>query len=239
MDDLQIYFGDDLIINDKIQVRQPTIRDVATMGEERYYSMVFALTAISSDAKSFLWDAGIDWTDVSDFEMFCLMSAGLQKTETEILFGDLDFTEFYMKRREDGTLFIENNSGVVIDMYIHKKIHDYLCRIHNIKKRPEFAGNKLTKMVMIEDDRQRLKRESTKAKESMLLPLISSMVNSEGFKYNIETVQNMKLFAFMDSVRRIQLIKSTDHLTTAYYSGNMDVDKFDKSKLDWLRDYNK
>lgn len=240
MDDLQIYFGNDLVINDKISIAQPTIRDITQMGEERYFSMVFALTAISSDMKSFLWDMGVDWTDLSDFEMFYLMSTTMPKSETCILFGDeIDFTTFTARRRSDGELFMDNPQGIVIDMYIHKRIHDFLCKVHNIQKKPEFAGNKLTKMVMIDDDRQRKKLEKNKEYKSILLPLISAMVNSEGFKYNIETVQDMKLYAFMDCVRRIQVIKSAGHLTDAYYSGNLDTDKFDKTKLDWFCDLNK
>lgn len=234
MDDLQIYFGNDLVINDRIKVRQPTIRDIVAIGEEKYYSMVYALTAISSDMKSTLWDAGIDWTNVSDLEMFYLMASGIPQHETEVLFGDLDLTKLTARRRDDGALFLTIDDGIVIDMYVHKKILDFLCQVHNMRKQPEFAGNKLTKMVMIDDDRQRKKRIKDKDYSSVLLPLISSMVNSEGFKYNIETVQDMKLYAFMDSVRRIQVIKNVAHLTTAYYSGNLDTDKFDKSKLDWL-----
>lgn len=239
MDDLQIYFGSDLIINEKLSVRQPTLRDVIAMGEEEYFATIFAMTAISSDMKSALWDAGVDWTEVSDFEMFYLMTSDMTRDKTAILFGDLDFTKFRLYQREDGDLLMLNQDGTVIDMYIHKRIAEFICKVHGIKKQPEFAGNKLTKMVMIEDDRQRNKKNANKKYESYLLPLISAMVNSEGFKYNLETVQDLKIYAFMDSVRRIQTIKSADHLTDAYYSGNLDVDKFDTSKLDWLCDYSK
>lgn len=237
MDDLQLYFGSDLIINDKLSVRQPTLNDVIQMGEEEYYAVVFTLTAIPSDMKSALWDVGIDWTELSDFEMFYLMATRLTPDKTRVLFGDLDFTKFGLYKRDDGDLLLVNENGVVIDLYIHKKIFDFLCKIHGIKKKPEFAGNKLTKKVMIDDDRQRMKRSQGKTYTSQLLPLISAMVNSEGFKYNLETVRDMKLFAFMDSVRRVQTIRSTSHLTTAYYSGNLDVDKFDTAKLDWLCDF--
>lgn len=239
MDDLQIYFGSDLIINERISVRQPTLREMISIGEEEYFGLVYAATAISSDMKSMLWDAGVDWTEFSDLETFYLMMSGMTRDKTAVLFGDLDFTQFGLYKRDDGDLLMLSKDGVVIDMYIHKRIHEFLCKVHGIKKQPEFAGNKLTKMVMIEDDRQRIKKGAAKTYESYMLPLISAMVNSEGFKYNLETVQDLKLYAFMDSVRRIQTIKSADHLTDAYYSGNLDVDKFDTSKLDWLCDYNK
>ena len=238
MDSLQLYFGNDLVINEHITVRQPTLRDVIEMGEEEYYGLVFSLTAISSDLKSTLWDAGIDWTNVSDLEMFFMMSSIIPIERTRILFGDLDLQGFGLYQREDGDLIMVNKDNVVIDMYIHKQIMNFLCLVHNIKKKPEFAGNELTKKFLIEDDRQRIARQRNKPYESQLLPLVSAMVNSPGFKYDLETVQNMKLYAFMDSVRRIQLIRSTFLLTEAYYGGHLD-EKFNTSKLDWLCDLNK
>lgn len=238
MDDLQLYFGSDLVINENIRVRQPTIGDIIKAGEEAYYGLVFSLTAISSDLKSPLWDAGIDWTKVSDLEMFYMMSSVLPVDQTRILFGDLDLQRFGLYQRDDGDTIMVNPDGVVIDFYIHKQISDFLCKIHSITKKPEFPGNELTKKFLIEDDRQRIARQRGKAYESSLLPLISSMVNSPGFKYDLSTVQDMKLYAFMDSVHRIQLMRYTFLLTEAYYGGHLE-DNFNTSKLDWLCNLNK
>lgn len=238
MDKLQIYFGNDLVINDKIRVRQPSLRDVILMGEEQYYDMVYALTAISSDMKSFLWDQGIDWADVTDFEIFYMFCSVIDHDKTKVLFGDLDLSSFRMCQRDDGELLMVNSDDVVIDMYVHKQIFDYLCTVHSIRKKPEFAANKRTKLVMIEDDRAR-HRKKKKEYESQLQPLISAMVNCADFKYNLETVQDVKLYAFMDSVRRIQHTHHVASLTTAYYSGNIDTEKFDAHKLEWLCDLDK
>ena len=47
--DLQLYFGDDYVINDKIKIHQPTIGELVDYGEQVYFSMVHTLTAIPSD----------------------------------------------------------------------------------------------------------------------------------------------------------------------------------------------
>ena len=39
-DMLQLYFGDDVVVNDKITLRQPTIDDIIRIGESTYYSVV-------------------------------------------------------------------------------------------------------------------------------------------------------------------------------------------------------
>lgn len=49
VDELQLYFGDDYIVNDKITIKQPCIGDIITCGEAAYFSMVHTLTAIPSD----------------------------------------------------------------------------------------------------------------------------------------------------------------------------------------------
>ena len=55
VDKLKLYFGDDIIINNKIALSQPTIGQIVEFGEKRFYSVLSALTCIPSDMKSELW----------------------------------------------------------------------------------------------------------------------------------------------------------------------------------------
>jgi hypothetical protein len=240
LDALQMYFGDDFPVSAAITIHQPSMGDVIDIGEETYYSTVFALTAISSDMKSCLWDMGIDWTKFSDLEMFYMLATGMPKENTAVFFGDLDFSAFKLYRRGDGDLFMcDPETETVIDSYVYHKISSYICRLHNIKKKPELPGNLGTKKILIDEDRQKRKFKNEKGFKTQLMPLISAMVNSPGFKYALNDVRDLKIFAFMDSVMRIQTIKSVDQLTEAYYSGNIDTKKFDVKKLNWLGDLSK
>lgn len=76
-DELQAYFGEDYVVTDKIRVHSPTLGDVIKYGERRYYSLLYLLTAIPSDMKSYLFDAGIDYEEISDFDLFCSLTRGL------------------------------------------------------------------------------------------------------------------------------------------------------------------
>ena len=69
-----------------------------------------------------------------------------------------------------------------------------------------------------------------------MLPLVSAMVNSEGFKYNSKEVRNVGLFEFFDSVQRITTIKSSQALLQGGYSGMADLSKVPKESFNWLRD---
>ena len=82
VDQLKLYFGEPYVINDYLTIYQPTIGDIINYGEKEYYSMIQTLTAIPSDSKSMLWDAGLDWNKVEDYQMFLMMVPSLSKTNT-------------------------------------------------------------------------------------------------------------------------------------------------------------
>ena len=69
-DELKLYAGDDINITDKITVIQPTLRQIKEFGEKRYFSAVHTLTAVGADLKWQLWDMGIDYTKIDDFDLF-------------------------------------------------------------------------------------------------------------------------------------------------------------------------
>ena len=49
VDEIQLYFGDDYVVNDQITIKQPLLGDIIACGEAAYFSMVHTLTAIPSD----------------------------------------------------------------------------------------------------------------------------------------------------------------------------------------------
>ena len=90
-------------------------------------------------------------------------------------------------------------------------------------------------MILIEDAREEFERNKNKEHHSQLVNLISSMVNSVGFKYNHTQVWDMKINAFMDSVKRISKIKNAELLLQSGYSGfGINLKEIDEKQLDWL-----
>ena len=139
VDELQLYFGDDYVINDYIKITQPLIGRVVDYGEAQYFSMVHTLTAIPSDLKSQLWDMDLDWTEVDDFELFMMLAQTLTPDRTSILFGDLDFSKFKpFKNNQNGDIVLaDKETGVMIDKMIYLRIMAYLRKLHNIKPKVE------------------------------------------------------------------------------------------------------
>lgn len=74
IDELKLYRGSDIHINDKITVTQPTIDQIIEFGEKRYFQTVHSLTGVGADFKWQLWDYfNRDYTTIDDFELFKLM----------------------------------------------------------------------------------------------------------------------------------------------------------------------
>jgi hypothetical protein len=85
IDTLTLLSGKQVQITDKIIYSQPKLLDVIRFGEQEYYQILSNMTAIPSDMKSVLWDAGIDWMEFSDMELFYVMTERHGQRVTGIL----------------------------------------------------------------------------------------------------------------------------------------------------------
>lgn len=241
-DDLKIYRGENFVVSKYIKIHQPTLGEIADYGERDYYSMIYNLTATPQSLKAQLWlmDHPIDYTTISPYELFYQMLYRMYDVnQTKILFGDLDFRKFQVVQKKDDQsilLFqVINDEPVIIDEYTYGVIVDYLCKSHFIERDLKRPANNSTKMVLIEDAIDELNRSKEKEYHSALKNLISAMVNNEKFKYNHEQVWNMKINAFMDSVKRITKAKNSDLLLQSGYSGfGINLKDINKKELDWL-----
>ena len=290
-DELKIYRGEDFVISKHIILHQPTLNEICDYGERDYYSMIYNFTATPQSLKVQLWDMGIDYTEITPYQLFYqLLYKMYSQEKTSIIFGDLDFTKFQvMQRKDDESIFLYQEvpvgdiynleyefvyhfsnlldasrfvgcevdelieelsksnryndfifdnvqfESVIIDEYTYNTIIDYICKSHFIERDLKRPANNSTKMVLIEDARDEIEQNKNKEYHSQLKNLISSMINSEGFKYNHAQVWDMKINAFMDSVKRIGKIKNADLLLQSGYSGfGVNLKEIDNKQLDWL-----
>lgn len=232
--DLELYFGDDYIVNDNIIIHQPTISELIKC-ERDYFSVIYTLCAISSDMKSQLWDIGLDWNAVEDFQLFCMLAPTLSKDRTSILFGDLDFSAmktYQHPRIDDEIVLADKQAGILIDRMIYTKIVNYLRKLHGLTPKVEKTKSKTVKKWLIEEDRNKIKNAQNKPFKSYLLPLISSVKVKQG--YTKDYVRNMGLKELFDDVARLQIINNADHLLQGVYAGTIDMKKIDKKSLNWM-----
>ena len=160
-DELKMYFGEPFHINDKITVYIPSIGDIVKFGEKEYYSAVYTLTSIPSDMKSQLDDIGINYMKISDFELFVMLSQGLPQESTKLILGDLDLSKFVpsINPENNELVLYDDQNDIVIDRLIYTKIVNYIRKIHNIKPKVQKAANETTRKILIQLDRDRIKKQ--------------------------------------------------------------------------------
>ena len=214
MDELSLYFGEPYKVNDYITITLPKVGDVVKYGEREYYSVIQTLTAIPSDMKSQLWDMKIDWTQITDFQLFMMLAPTLSHSKTQIIFGDIDFQAMrpFENKANDTVILANPETGVVIDELAYGKITAYLCA---------------------EEDRQKIKYNAKQPYKSFLRQIISAVKCRMG--YSLDYVKNMGLYELTDDLARLNIIVQSDALLKGSYSGMVDTSKIPKKNFDWTR----
>lgn len=243
-DVLKMYFGEDYWVTDYICIKQPTIQDIIDYGESDFWSVVTLLCANPTQMRLQLWDIGLNWNKMSDYDLFKILILNLPQSKTSILFGDLDFTKFRAIHTDDEQVVLISTQDplIQIDEEIYNRLVGYLRVMFDIHPKVEKAKNKSTMEAIIDEERMNLNNELKKQKKSnwkksVLFPLISAAVNHPGFKYKKTELKEIGIMEFMDSIKRLQLYENTTSLMTGMYMGMLDTKSINLSKeLNWARD---
>ena len=107
-DELKMYYGYHYWVTDKIQILQPTLGDIIEFGDTKFYSIVSTLCANTTSLRLQLWEMGIDWTKISDYELFIKLIGGFTPEDTFLIFGDLNLSWFkpFMKKDDESIILI-------------------------------------------------------------------------------------------------------------------------------------
>ena len=258
IDPLKLYFREPYKVKDKITINQPTIQDIIDYGEREFYAMLRIFIENTTMCRVQLWDLGIDWNKISDYQLFVGFVPMLQPEQTKVLFGDLNFTllkpwprqilnpKFDENKEEDD----EKNPKEITEIILYDPVNDIelneadylqiaLCLRTMFGFFPKDEKVLSFKKDVIEQERANMKRSAEKNKDkssSTLLPLISSCVNHPGFKYKIEELKDIGICAFMDSVQRLQIYESTTALLKGAYSGFIDTKDIKPEQFNFMRE---
>ena len=242
-DKLQMFFGEDYTVTKGITVHQPSIGDILLFGEKKFYAMLNPFVTNPTALRASLWQAGIDWTKISDYDLFwqLILQLKLKPSDTHLLFGDLDFSQFNLYKRTNNVdgkdvediVLVNETQEVLLDEEVYLHLSSFLRTMFNIFPKVEKAKGKTTKEWMIEEDIAKAKEQETV--ESNLLPMISFCLNHPGFKYKKSELREMGIVEFNDSVQRLLVYESTSSLMKGMYSGFVDTSKIDKKEFNFMR----
>ena len=265
IDYLRLYFGDKYQITESIAVTQPTLQQIIDYGESDFFSMIYCFIGNTTYRRLSLWQSGIDWNRISDYELFCNLFHMLSVDKTSVIFGDIDFQKFDLYKLEDVELpqdppdkkltaaekrnksfiefelqhiFYNADQDISITAEDYKKIASVLRAMVHMYPKTEYTVGKTSKELIIQEELNKIARaehEQSETQSSILLPLVSFCVNHPGFKYKTSELKDVHINEFMDSVRRLQVYESTHALFSGMYSGFCDTSKIPKKEFDFMR----
>lgn len=221
--------------NSKISITVPTVGQILE-NEDAYGGLVTIVTATPSDFMVQLDDVGIDFSTLSSFELFLMLFKDLQKLDTSLVFGDLDLSKFerQINCQNGNQLLRDKESGIVIDRAIHDQICRVLRKINHLEKHDKKPANEEAKKYMLERARIKMRRAAHRSKPSQLEDLIVAMVNTEQFKYDYDSVLNLSIYQFYESVYQIIKKINYDNTMIGCYAGTVNIKELSQDDLNWL-----
>lgn len=245
-DKLQIYCGLPHIVDvesasGSIEIILPTVGDIVRFGQKKFDETLNIFTTNTTSYRLLLWKQGIDWNEISDFELFCMLYKQIDDEVAKMLFKDVRFSDFiiYGKKLNDVESIVLYNpeTEVEINEEVYQNIAQYLRVAFNISPDEKITKDANLKAMYIKKDESALRRAELEPKDDTpsLQPLISACVNHPGFKYNLKEVMDISITQFYDSVKRLQLYENTTALMKGMYSGMVDGSKIKPESYNFMK----
>ena len=227
-----------------IVIYQPTIGQIIDYGEEDFWQMLNPFVTNPTTHRVFLWENGIDWNKISEYTLFrtLLGLSGFTPDKTALLFGDLNLSEFVPYGVYD------DNGNITNEITLYNKEKDielseddfnemvfYIRTMFNMFPKVEKAKNKATKESIIFEEKMNMQNKEESNNSSILFSLISACVNHPGFKYKTTELEDVGIFEFMDSTKRLQIYEQTTALLSGMYSGMIDTKGIDDKEFNFMR----
>lgn len=252
-DRLQMYFGEPYHINlegthGEIVIYSPTIGKIIEVGEKRFYQTLNIFCTNTTANRLTLWEAGIDWNDISDFELFTMLITTADPEIYHIFFKDLDFSKFerIAKQTEDKPVMVLYNSDddIEINEQVYFHISQYLRTVFNYFPEEKITRDPVLKKWYIDKDKRERHNEEEKAKKgkektSSIQSQISSFINHPGTKYKLRELKEVGVCEFFDSLQRLQIYESATACMKGLFSGFVDGKKIKPEEYNFMREIDK
>lgn len=244
-DKLKMYFGFPYVIDlesaeGSITVSVPTMRTFIELGEKRFLQTINVFTTNTTEYRVVLWDAGIDWNEISDFDLFCMLYKQIDPEISQLIFKGIDFNDFELYKRDDKVVLYNDKLNIEINEEVYQHIAQYLRIIFRITPSEKITKDKFLKEMYINKDRaeaENKKKKKDKDEQSgSIQPLISACVNHPGFKYKLQEVLDLGIYEFYDSVGRLNVYESTTAVLKGMYSGMVDGSKFKSEDFNFMKE---
>lgn len=243
-DYLKMYFGEPYTIDEKdcegsITIYEPTLGNIIELGENAFYSTLSIFTSNTTQYRAVLWDTGIDWNDISDYDLFLMLYKGINPDASKLLFGDLDWSKFELTQKQTDELvkivLYDQTTGIEVDENVYNHIHQYLQHMFTTFPENEFTKDKMLKEWWIRKDKIQAEKDKNNHTSNSIQPIISACVNHPGFKYKLKELKEVGICEFYDSVKRLQIYENATACLKGMFSGFVDGSKISPSEYNFMK----
>lgn len=264
-DELKIYRGKPIVVNSYLTVTIPTIEEITEFGEKEYFNAVRTLTAVGADLKWQLWDMGIDYTKIRDYELFVkliyriigskkdlyldmqnnpekydemLSNIEMDKlliNPLQLVIKDLDFSDFKPCVNESQDIVLYNQDK---DIVFDKVAYFQLVDI--IRKIHGFKRNgEIPANERTKMDLIEDARDDSLAQQNKpfesILKPLVSTLQVECGQCGDDRIWQMPISTFLENIKRIGAVNEAKMLLQGAYSGFANLKDVDKKRLDMFR----
>ena len=217
-------------------LRIPTVGEILE-DEDKYYGIVSSLTASPFQYMVQLDDMGIDYTQITDYQLFMMLFPMYAQSDLSLIFGDLDTSDFnvYINQDDDSQVIYSPSNNIVIDELVYNDLSDMIRKINLFEKVKSKPGNESARKYLLEKERKKQRRNAKKPRFPYLEKMVIALVNTSEFPYNYETCMDLSIYKFNQSLQQIQRKIAFDNTMVGVYAGTVDTSKMtDKDALSWI-----
>ena len=225
-------------INDHVVLRLPSVGEILAFGEEAYFSAVYSLYVTPYECMAQLAEQGIDYEQLTDFQLFWFGFLGLRPESAAMLFDGLDPAAFALGRDPESGLetLISRDGTICIDASVAEEIASVFRRISFIKRCEKKAGNSAAKKFLLERARKKLRSQRARPYAPFLENAAVKLACAPEFGGGLRELCQMNLYAFNACLHQVQKRCDYDHICNGIYAGTVDTKKIDLQKIHWLSD---
>lgn len=253
-DRLQMYFEEPYVIDledvhGSITIYSPSLGEVIEIGEKKFYQGLNILCTNTTANRLMLWEAGLDWNEVTDFELFAMLINSIDDEVSKLFFHEVNIKNFERcsKLVDDKPQLVLYNSesDIEINEQVYFHISQYIRTMFNYFPEEKLTKDPFLKKAYIAKDKRQIAIEEEKRKKgksknnSFLQSQISAFLCHPGTKYKKHELKEVGICEFFDSLQRLQIYESSTALMKGMYSGFVDSKHIKAEDYNFMRDINK
>lgn len=213
-----------------LSIRIPTVREILE-NEQHYYSIVSYLTMTPFQYMVQLDDMGIDYTKITDYDLFKMLFCMCAKFDLSILLGNLNVSDFTIHIENHEETIYSPSNNIKINELVYNNLVDAIRKINFLEKEKYKPGNESAKEYLLKQERKRQKLNAKKPYKPQLERLVITLVNTSDFPYDYDSCMDLSIYRFNQSLKQILHKVAFTNTMFGIYSGNIDVSKMNNKDI--------